>query len=107
MALIHCDFFSEVLQLSTSMCVILPQITKPDIQKSIYQGTYKYSTQWCGKDDFLYGDNVRFRDDIKTLDLDLTYEEGPGGHEWACWDVQIQRVLDWLPFTPPTGFGGK
>ena len=24
MALIHCDFFSETLQLSTSLCVILP-----------------------------------------------------------------------------------
>ena len=27
MALIHCDFFSEVLQLSCSMCVVLPQGT--------------------------------------------------------------------------------
>ncbi len=267
MALIHCDFFSEVLELSTSMCVILPQITKPDIQKSIYQGTYKYPTlyllhgmsddhtiwqrrtsieryvdplglavvmpavqrsfytdmaygkpywtfiseelpalartffplseeradnfvaglsmggygafklalshperyaaaaslsgavdivstantpldpwsaemrsifgelpslpgskndlyylakqvadfeiskpllyQWCGKDDFLYGDNVRFRDYIKTLDLDLTYEEGPGGHEWACWDAHIPTCISLAPIKPPTGFGGK
>jgi len=27
MALVHCDFFSEALGLSTSMCVILPQAT--------------------------------------------------------------------------------
>jgi putative tributyrin esterase len=53
--------------------------------------------QWCGTDDFLYQDNVRFRDHSRTVGLPLTYEEGPGGHEWACWDLMIQRVLDWLP----------
>ena len=31
MALIHCDFFSEVLGLSCSMCVILPQQTRGQI----------------------------------------------------------------------------
>jgi len=53
--------------------------------------------QWCGTDDFLYEDNVRFREHAKTLGLAVTYEEGPGGHEWSCWDQQIQRVLAWLP----------
>ena len=53
--------------------------------------------QWCGTEDFLHADNVRFRDRATALGLALTSEEGPGGHEWACWDAQIQRVLDWLP----------
>lgn len=53
--------------------------------------------QWCGTEDFLYADNLRFRDHAMALALDLTYEEGQGGHEWACWDRQIQRVFDWLP----------
>jgi S-formylglutathione hydrolase FrmB len=53
--------------------------------------------QWCGTEDFLYADNVRFHEHAKTLGLDLLYEEGPGGHTWACWDTQIQRVLAWLP----------
>lgn len=53
--------------------------------------------QWCGTDDFLYEDNLRFRDHCRTLGLPLTYEEGPGGHDWACWDLMIQRVLEWLP----------
>jgi putative tributyrin esterase len=52
--------------------------------------------QWCGTEDFLYEDNLVFRDHARRLGLDLTYEEGPGGHEWQCWDNQIQRVLDWL-----------
>ena len=53
--------------------------------------------QWCGTEDFLYADNVRFRQHAESLGLAVTCEEGPGGHEWSCWDVQIQRVLSWLP----------
>ena len=53
--------------------------------------------QWCGTEDFLHADNVRFRAQAAAHGLALTSEEGPGGHEWACWDAQIQRVLDWLP----------
>jgi len=53
--------------------------------------------QCCGTEDFLYADNLRFRDYLKTLPLDLTYEEGPGEHNWAFWDRMIQNVLAWLP----------
>lgn len=53
--------------------------------------------QWCGTEDFLYEDNVRFREHTQALGLAVTYEEGPGGHAWSCWDQQIQRVLAWLP----------
>lgn len=53
--------------------------------------------QWCGTEDFLYEDNLRFRDHAHALGLPLVYEEGPGAHEWSCWDLMIQRVLDWLP----------
>ena len=57
--------------------------------------------QWCGTEDFLYEDNLRFRDHASSIGLPLTYEEGPGDHEWGAWDRQIQRVLDWLPL--PSG----
>ena len=53
--------------------------------------------QCVGTEDFLYRDNIRFRDFAKELNLDLTYEEGPGIHEWGFWDKMIQRVLEWLP----------
>ena len=52
--------------------------------------------QCCGTEDFLYGDNVRFRDMARKLPLDLTYEEGPGDHNWAYWDRMIQKVLAWM-----------
>lgn len=57
--------------------------------------------QWCGTEDYLHADNVRFRDHALGLGLDLTYEESPGAHEWACWDRAIQNVIAWLPLETP------
>ena len=51
---------------------------------------------WCGTGDYLYADNVRLKEHIEKLDLDYTYEESPGSHCWDYWDVQIQRVLEWM-----------
>lgn len=52
--------------------------------------------QCCGTEDFLYPDNIRFRDAVRKLPLDLTYEEGPGDHNWGYWDAMIQNVLNWM-----------
>ena len=56
--------------------------------------------QCCGTEDFLYAGNLRFKALAESLGLDLTYEEGPGEHEWGYWDRQIQNVLAWLPLPP-------
>lgn len=53
--------------------------------------------QCCGTEDFLYRNNVDFRDACLKTDLALTYNEGPGAHEWSYWDARIQDVLKWLP----------
>ncbi|MDD5688091.1 MAG: alpha/beta hydrolase family protein [Elusimicrobia bacterium] len=53
--------------------------------------------QCCGKEDKFYQDNVRFMKFGKKLSLNLTYEDGPGGHSWEYWDKNIQKVLAWLP----------
>jgi len=52
--------------------------------------------QCCGTEDDLYRQNVRFRDAVHKLPLELTYEEGPGEHNWAYWDKMIQRALAWM-----------
>ena len=57
--------------------------------------------QCCGTEDFLHEGNLNFRDHAMELGLDLTYEEGPGSHEWGFWDGMIQRVLEWLPVARP------
>ncbi|MFD2117559.1 alpha/beta hydrolase [Paenibacillus yanchengensis] len=57
--------------------------------------------QACGTEDFLYEQNQKFRDHSKSLQLPLTYVEGPGTHDWAYWDATIQDVLRWLPIQQP------
>jgi putative tributyrin esterase len=52
--------------------------------------------QCCGTEDKLHPDNVRFRDAMRKLPFDLTYEEDPGEHNWAYWDKMIQHVLAWM-----------
>lgn len=51
---------------------------------------------WCGTDDFLYQDNVRFVKHLRALGYDVTWDDGPGGHTWDRWDEQIQPALKWL-----------
>jgi len=52
--------------------------------------------QCCGTEDILHADNIRFRNAVRTLPLDLTYEDGPGEHNWAYWDRMIQNALAWM-----------
>ena len=53
--------------------------------------------QWCGTEDFLYKDNLRMRDHLKSLGYDLVYKDSEGNHNWYYWDKWIQDVLEWLP----------
>lgn len=52
--------------------------------------------QWCGTEDFLYDDNIRFRDHARKVGLELDYHESTGDHAWGHWDREIQAVLKWL-----------
>ncbi|HET6486139.1 MAG TPA: alpha/beta hydrolase family protein [Spirochaetia bacterium] len=52
--------------------------------------------QCCGTEDFLYQDNLLFRDHARRLGLDLSFSDGPGDHEWGYWDRQVKDFLDWL-----------
>jgi putative tributyrin esterase len=64
------------------------KVSKTPVRPRLYQ--------CCGTEDFLYADNIRFRDAVRKLPLDLTYEEGPGEHVWSYWDKMIQNVLAWM-----------
>ena len=52
--------------------------------------------QCCGTEDFLYQANQKFKAAVEEYGFDLTYEEGPGSHEWGYWDQNIKRVLKWM-----------
>ena len=67
------------------------------LAKKVSKGSIKPRLyQCCGTEDDLYPQNLRFRNFVHKLPLDLTYEEGPGEHNWAYWDRMIQRVLEWM-----------
>lgn len=51
----------------------------------------------CGMEDPLIKDSRRLRDELRSAGMRVTYEEGPGNHEWDFWDRYIRRVIDWLP----------
>ncbi len=51
----------------------------------------------CGTEDELIGVNRQFRDHLQKLGFDVTYEEGPGVHDWYFWDKYILKAMEWLP----------
>lgn len=51
----------------------------------------------CGTEDSLIEPNRDLRDYLLENGVDLTYEEGPGKHDWVFWDTYIKRILEWLP----------
>lgn len=51
----------------------------------------------CGDRDSLLPANrdcVRF---FREQGMDVTFEVGPGGHEWNFWDTYIEKAIAWLP----------
>jgi putative tributyrin esterase len=79
---------SKVTGSKHDLFVLAKKVAKGSIKPRLYQ--------CCGTEDDLYPDNVRFQEAVRKLPLDLTYEEGPGEHNWAYWDTMIQRVLGWM-----------
>lgn len=53
--------------------------------------------QCCGEADFLYQQNLAFRDFALQENLPLTWQADPGyEHTWDYWDLRIQTVLAWM-----------
>ena len=84
---------SKVPGSKLDLIALAKKVAKSSVKPSLYQ--------CCGTEDVLYPDNIRFRDAVHKLPLDLTYEEGPGEHVWPYWDKMIQNVLAWM--FPPKG----
>lgn len=49
-----------------------------------------------GTEDFIYDAAVETTKIMGELGVPLTYEEGPGIHDWDFWDTYIQRIIEWL-----------
>jgi putative tributyrin esterase len=52
--------------------------------------------QAVGTEDFLYQSNRQVKAVMDQKGADLTYEEGPGAHDWDFWDTYVKHILDWL-----------
>ncbi len=51
----------------------------------------------CGSSDQLLDSSLNFRDLLIEKGAKVTWDEQPGGHDWEFWDMEIKKVLDWLP----------
>lgn len=51
----------------------------------------------CGQDDFLLDANRDFAEFLNDNGVRVTFEVGPGNHEWDFWDTYIKKAMDWLP----------
>jgi len=55
-----------------------------------------------GEEDFLFDIQEWFREKLDENQIEYTLEVLPGyGHEWAFWDMQVKKFLDWIPRTDP------
>ena len=51
----------------------------------------------CGDADFLYEENLAFKDHAARVGLHVDWRFDPGdAHDWGYWDRAIQWALDWL-----------
>lgn len=49
-----------------------------------------------GTEDFLYKENVMFKEKLENLNYDFTYVQSKGEHCWDFWDEHIKQVLEWM-----------
>jgi putative tributyrin esterase len=47
----------------------------------------------CGTDDFLLEENRSFHRLLESLHIPHEYQEYPGGHNWAYWDMHVQEAV--------------
>ena len=50
----------------------------------------------CGTEDFLLAPNRDMHETLEKLGIPVTYEEGPGIHDWNFWNPHIERALNWF-----------
>lgn len=51
----------------------------------------------CGDADSLLPANQDMAAFLKEQGADVTFEVGPGAHEWDFWDTYIRKAIEWLP----------
>ena len=60
------------------------------------------SFQTVGTEDFTWDFNITARDHFMKLNLDHTFIQRPGTHNFEFWDAALKDFLEWLPLTRST-----
>lgn len=82
-----------ILGTNSDLYYLVHKLTKRKIWKRKPPKLY----QCCGTSDFLYEDNIRFRDYLRENDYDFLYEETEGeDHNWGYWDKSIKRFIEYI-----------
>ena len=50
-----------------------------------------------GENDPLLDGNLKFRDYLEELKAPMEFHLDHGAHDWAFWDRNLYRILEWLP----------
>ena len=51
---------------------------------------------WCGDDDYLLENSIRFDALLTSLGVEHKYEQSEGNHSWHWWDMHIRDGLDYV-----------
>ena len=81
-----------------------------DMAKEVYARGDKLPKGYiaCGEEDFLYQNNVDFKNELEKLGADFTWVSVPNfTHEWRFWNLQVEAFLDWIPRTDIYAARGK
>ena len=67
-------------------------------QRLLRQFEHKPKLYWIaiGSDDFLYDENVEYRELLDRLDCKYIYRESTGGHEWRNWRIYLSEFAQML-----------
>lgn len=51
--------------------------------------------QFCGEQDFLFEDNLRFKAECESLGADFAWTQAPGEHLWPVWSDAVWDYIPW------------
>lgn len=49
----------------------------------------------CGTEDFLLNENRKYHNFLTSENIEHTYEEDAGIHDWTFWNKYIEKALEW------------
>lgn len=94
------DFGEKFQNIKTSVLDKVEDIDSQDLfvlSKRCEKATSKPRIyHWCGLSDFMYERNLAFSRLMNTLDIDYTYSETEGDHEWMSWNIQLKKAIEFF-----------